>query len=109
MIHDAIDPIDTDGVNVPNYLDKDSDGDTISDLIEGGNYLLDTDFDGVIDAALFADTDTDNDGYHDAANTVPLNSDFNDNPTDKIPDNADDGIPDYIDDDSDDDDCDDKL
>jgi gliding motility-associated-like protein len=117
--HDAaVNPIDTDGDLTSNYKDKDSDGDTISDLIEGGNYKLDLDgdgtlddvdlnFDGVIDAALFADSD--NDGFHDAANKVPLNSDFNNDSSDKIPDNADDGIPDYIDLDSDDDDCDDKY
>ena len=102
----AINPVNTDGVDVPDYLDTDSDGDTISDLIEGGNYLLDANFDGVIDAPII---DSNNDGYHDAANSVPLNSDFNNDSTDKIPDNPDDGKPDYIDDDSDDDDCDDKF
>ena len=117
---DAINPIDTDNDTIPNYLDTDSDGDTISDLIEGGNYRLDLDsngtfetfldlnFDGVIDAAVFADSNY-NDGFHDAANPRPLNSDFNNDSTDKIPDNPDDGKPDYIDEDSDDDVCDDKY
>ena len=115
---DTINPIDTDNDTVPNYLDTDSDGDTISDLIEGGNYRLDLDgdgtlddvdlnFDGVIDAALFTDT-ADNDGFHDAANSVPLNSDFNNDSTDIIPDNDDD-FPDYIDLDSDNDGCADQL
>ena len=35
--HDAaIDPVNTNGIDVPDYLDSDSDGDTIYDLIEGG-------------------------------------------------------------------------
>ena len=103
--HDtAIDPVNTNGVNLPDYLDKDSDGDSIYDLVEGGNYLLDTDFDGVIDAPI---TDSNNDGYHDAANSVPLNSDFNNDSTDIIPDNDD--FPDYIDLDSDNDGCTDQL
>ena len=67
--------------------------------------MLDTDFDGVIDAPI---TDSNNDGYHDAANSVPLNSDFNNDSTDIIPDNDDD-FPDYIDLDSDNDGCTDQL
>ena len=59
----------------------------------------------VIDAPI---TDSNNDGYHDAANSVPLNSDFNNDSTDIIPDNDDD-FSDYIDLDSDNDGCTDQL
>lgn len=51
---------DFDGDNIPNWLDLDSDGDGIVDVIEaGGN---DANADGIIDNPL---NDTDNDGYAD--------------------------------------------
>lgn len=105
--HDtAINPVNTDGIDLPDYLDKDSDGDYIWDVVEGGNYTLDSDQDGVIDASLL--TDVNFDGYHDTANNTPPNSDFNTDSTDIIPDNDDD-FPDYIDTDSDNDGCTDQL
>lgn len=93
--HDAaIAPENTDGDSDADYLDKDSDGDFIWDVVEGGNHDLDLDLNGVIDASLFQDANSD--GYHDNAIKVPLNSDSDDDP-------------DYIDIDSDNDGCPDGL
>ena len=40
----------TDGDDLPDYLDIDSDNDGIQDIVEGGDSDLDTNGDGVIDA-----------------------------------------------------------
>ena len=45
-------PIDTDGDNVPDYRDIDSDNDGIADLIEAGGTDADGDGDGVLDDAI---------------------------------------------------------
>ena len=50
---------------LPDYLDPNSDGDCITDIIEG----WDTDFDGIADTLPFG-SDTDNDGLDDAFDTV---------------------------------------
>ncbi len=78
---------DTDGDLKPDYLDLDSDNDSITDATEAG--YQDQDGDGEIDEF----TDTDSDGYHDGAASdpiTPLDSDS-------------DGVPNYIDLDSDND------
>ena len=68
---------DTDGDGVPDYLDDDSDGDGIPDAVEGTD---DTDGDGIPN---FQDTDSDGDGLSDAEEGTG---------------DADgDGIPDYLD------------
>ena len=85
---------DTDGDGAKNYLDLDSDNDTISDLIESGLGATDTNNDGIGDGA-----DTDRDGivvsvdglpgtWGDANGSTPIDSDG-------------DGIPNYIDPNSD--------
>ena len=60
---DKLDPVDTDGDGVFDFLDADSDGDCIADAIEAGrpNTVeppVDSDFDGIYDAR---DTDSNND------------------------------------------------
>lgn len=50
--------VDTDGDTVPDYLDLDSDNDSIGDLVEGGSGAIDSDDDGVAD---IADVDGDRD------------------------------------------------
>ncbi len=60
---------DSDNDNIPNYLDDDSDGDGISDFIEGAidnpcsDVLPDTDGDSIYD---YLDTDSDDDGVPDS-------------------------------------------
>ncbi len=60
-IDDALEPVDTDGDGMPDYLDIDSDADGIPDAIEGA---VDTDGDGMPD---WRDLDADNDGILDSA------------------------------------------
>lgn len=56
--------LDTDGDNIPNYLDADDDNDGIPDLKEqNGDPALDTDGDGIIDSL---DLDSDGDGLYDS-------------------------------------------
>ncbi len=80
--------VDFDGDGIPNHLDRDADGDGITDTIEGGG--ADTDGDGEIDGF----TDADDDGADDATEESPL----------PLPntDGEDDG-PDFLDRDADDD------
>ncbi len=58
---------DRDQDGVPNYLDRDSDNDGITDLIEAGG--ADTDGDGILDYPTIGDPltmpDVDDDGFHD--------------------------------------------
>ncbi|MEM7231851.1 MAG: hypothetical protein AAF517_06745, partial [Planctomycetota bacterium] len=61
----AIIPVDTDGVGEPDYLDLDSDGDTVPDAIEGH----DDDQDGIADRSP-SGVDSDGDGLDDAFDTV---------------------------------------
>ena len=58
-------PIDTDGDNLPDYTDPNSDDDERNDLIEA----WDLNNDGITDTFL-SNTDTDNDGLDDAFDTV---------------------------------------
>ena len=58
-------PVNTDGADTADYLDTDSDNDTVPDAVEGH----DANFDGVADATP-AGADADNDGLDDAFDTV---------------------------------------
>ncbi len=88
---------DTDGDNVPDHFDLDSDNDGISDLVEAGHNQADTDGNGIIDGlpavfgenGLFSGLET-NDSPTGVANYVPWDFDG-------------DGIPDHDDLDSDND------
>ncbi|MEQ9298624.1 MAG: T9SS type A sorting domain-containing protein [Cyclobacteriaceae bacterium] len=60
--------VDTDGDNIPDYLDSDSDGDGVPDIIEGN----DANRDGVSDIT-FDGTDTDGDGIADIFDTDDAN------------------------------------
>ena len=62
-------PTDFDMDNVPDYLDIDSDNDGITDVIEGGNILADTNMDGFLDSQDANGADTDGDGLVDALDT----------------------------------------
>jgi gliding motility-associated-like protein len=103
--------IDTDKDGIPDFLDLDTDGDGISDAVEG---IIDTDGDGIPN---FRDTDSDNDGIPDAiegtvdtdGDGIPNYLDL-DSDNDGIPDSVEltvdtdgDGIPNYLDLDSDND------
>ncbi len=109
-------PTDTDEDGTPDYIDLDSDGDNISDVIEGGN--LDPDDDGIVgtgtpivdengqpegNTSNPPDTDMDGDPDYqdidaDGDGIVDIYECPDDNP---CVDNDDDGIPDYLDPDSD--------
>jgi hypothetical protein len=94
-IHEGGEDADADGDGVPNYLDTESDGDTINDKIEGGDndpYTLpiDSDGDGIQD---FLDSDSDNNGVSDADEKNPSGSGPGDSDGD--------GTPDYRDTDND--------
>ena len=62
---------DSDGDEVPDYIDIDSDNDGIHDVTESGDGSLDTNGDGAIDANDSGYTDTDNDGMHDVSELTP--------------------------------------
>jgi gliding motility-associated-like protein len=79
---------DTDGDSRPNYLDRDSDNDGITDTREAGG--ADADGDGILDG-VFADSD--NDGLVNAVDGTPL----------PLPDTDGDGRRNYLDRDSDND------
>lgn len=93
-------PVDTDGDQLPDYLDDDSDNDNVPDRIEGHDY----NHDGVADVALLG-SDKDNDGLDDGyEGTTTIDADVNDeldNPADQLPDTDNDGEPDYRDTDDD--------
>ena len=63
----AIVPVNTDAAGNPDYLDLDSDGDGVPDIIEGH----DANMDGIADV-IPAGTDTDNDGLDDNYDTEVL-------------------------------------
>jgi uncharacterized repeat protein (TIGR01451 family) len=87
-------PVDTDGDGADDYVDLDSDNDSISDLEEGGSGATDTNNDGIADGP-----DGDGDGIVDSADGN--DAVFGDS-GDTAPTNTDgDGLPDYIDPDSD--------
>ena len=83
--------LDTDGDGIPDHHDIDSDDDGIFDVIESGNGLLDTNFDGVINSEDDGYSDVDKNGMNDLSEDISLSDDDND------------GIPNYIDLDSDND------
>ncbi len=89
-------PIDTDGDNLPDYLDDDSDNDNVPDRIEGHDY----DRNGIPEVVLIgSDKDDDglDDGYEDA---VVIDIDVNDkinNPINDLPNTDGDSESDYRD------------
>ena len=90
-------PRDTDGDNVPDFRDLDSDNDGIGDLVESGHPgLIDADNDGVVDGP-----DADGDGIQDSADGN--DNQFGDANTPAPKDTDGDGTPDYRDLDSDND------
>ncbi len=95
-------PEDTDGDNLPDYLDEDSDNDGVLDRIEGHDH----DHDGIPEA-LFIGSDKDNDGLDDGyEGAVAIDLDVNDeidDPRNDLPDTDGDGEPDYRDTDDDND------
>ncbi len=98
----GLQPVNRDGVDFPDYLDVDSDNDTIPDAIEGHDH----NHDGIADV-LFIGSDKDNDGLDDGyegseAIDVDVNDEINDPMTD-LPNTDGDPEPDYrdIDDDGD--------
>ncbi|TVZ15105.1 gliding motility-associated C-terminal domain-containing protein [Maribacter sp. MAR_2009_72] len=118
-------PIDTDGDNLPDYLDEDSDNDNVPDIIEGHDYNQDgianvvrigsdKDDDGLDDgfeASIIVDVDV-NDEINDPYNDLP-NTDGDEESDYRDTDDDDDGIAtidedvnlngNYLDDDSDED------
>lgn len=93
-------PEDTDGDDLPDYVDLDSDDDGIPDRIEAHDY----DHDGVADFILIG-SDKDNDGLDDGyEGDRIIDRDVNngmDDPYNDLPDTDGDGIPDYRDADDD--------
>ncbi|RRB02026.1 beta strand repeat-containing protein [Larkinella rosea] len=87
-------PNDADNDGTPNYRDLDSDNDGIKDLYESGISnpgSLDTNGDGVVDAADGAD----NDGIPQTVDGAPATYGDSGNPT--LPDNDTDNTPDFVD------------
>jgi hypothetical protein len=84
---------DTDGDGARDYVDLDSDNDTVSDLLEGGSGATDTNQDGIVDGG-----DTDGDGIRNQTDRLTGFGDAND-PGAVNTDGTD--VPDYIDPDSD--------
>jgi gliding motility-associated-like protein len=95
-------PIDTDGDNLPDYLDEDSDDDNVPDNIEAHDY----DHDGIADVS-FIGSDKDNDGLDDGyEGETTIDLDVNDeisDPYNDLPNTDGDNESDYRDDDDDDD------
>jgi hypothetical protein len=91
-------PPDTDGDGRKDYVDLDSDGDSVPDLWENGNKAADTNGDGFLGSADGA-TDTDNDGIMSPVDGLPNTWGDGSDPAPKDADN--DGTPDYKDLDSD--------
>src|SRR5690606_8825988 len=89
-------PAATDGDGTPDFQDLDSDGDTVSDLIEGGLDAAEVDSDG--DGRIDLSEDTDHDGIQDPADGSP---DYGDGGAAPLPDTDADGTPDVHDIDSD--------
>jgi len=95
-------PVDTDGDNMPDYLDDDSDNDNVPDNIEGH----DQDHDGIADV-LFIGSDKDDDGLDDGyEGYTTIDADVNDeidDPFDNLPNTDGDDESDYRDTNDDDD------
>ncbi|MDO6605437.1 gliding motility-associated C-terminal domain-containing protein [Arenibacter palladensis] len=95
-------PIDTDGDNLPDYLDEDSDNDNVPDRIEGHDH----DHDGIPDV-VYIGSDKDNDGLDDGYEgsttiDIDVNDEIND-PYNDLPNTDGDDEVDYRDTDDDDD------
>jgi hypothetical protein len=88
--------IDTDGDNVPDQRDLDSDNDGINDIREVGNESFDANNDGIVDGS-----DVDNDGIRDIVDGN--DAAFGDNGDADSPDKDNDGVANYRDLDSDND------
>ncbi|HAH24217.1 MAG TPA: hypothetical protein DCL77_10770, partial [Prolixibacteraceae bacterium] len=96
-----IQPVDTDGDGIPDFLDLDSDNDLVPDFIEGH----DADFNGKPDHSAKG-KDKDGDGLDDGYDTVVNDCNVLDNATGSnasMQDFDGDGLPDWRDDDDDDD------
>lgn len=95
-------PVDTDGDNLPDYLDEDSDNDNILDEIEGHDYNQD----GIADVVRIG-SDKDNDGLDDGfEGDIVVDFDVNDeinDPYNDLPNTDGDEESDYRDTDDDDD------
>ncbi|MEH6514271.1 gliding motility-associated C-terminal domain-containing protein [Maribacter arcticus] len=95
-------PIDTDGDNLPDYLDEDSDNDNIFDEIEGHDYNQD----GIADVVRIG-SDKDDDGLDDGfEGSISVDIDVNDeinDPYSQLPNTDGDEESDYRDTDDDDD------
>ncbi|MFH6604819.1 gliding motility-associated C-terminal domain-containing protein [Maribacter algicola] len=83
---DGLDPVNTDGADEPDYLDRDTDNDTVADNNEGNDF----DYDGVPDWA-FTGTDTDGDGLDDGYEGSDVDDGFDvndeiDDPATDLPD-----------------------
>jgi gliding motility-associated-like protein len=93
-------PIDTDGDNVPDYLDLDSDNDGIYDLVESGSNASDSNKNGIIDGTTFGSN-----GLADALETTADNGILNYT----VADSDADGIKNHTELDSDNDVCNDVI
>jgi len=93
-------PPDSDGDGQPDYVDLDSDNDSVSDLVEGGSGATDANNDGVADGPDadgdgIVDSADDNDAqFGETADPGAQNSDGADNPDYLDPDSDNDGTPD---------------
>ena len=98
----GLNPLDTDGDGVPNYIDLDSDNDGIYDLIESGNTTIDANHDGRIDGVS---ADFGSNGLYNILETTVDSGVLNYT----IADTDTNGIPNYLALDSDNDGCTDVL
>ena len=93
-------PVDTDGDNLPDYLDEDTDNDGVPDAIEGHDYNSDA----IADVTLLG-SDKDNDGLDDGyEGNSTIDDDKNDeidDPINDLPNTDNDGESDYRDTDDD--------
>ncbi|MEX0287743.1 MAG: gliding motility-associated C-terminal domain-containing protein [Flavobacteriaceae bacterium] len=83
---DGLNPVNTDGEDEPDYLDDDSDNDTVPDNNEGNDF----NFDGIPDQT-FTGNDTDGDGLDDGYEGSDVNDGFDvndeiDDPANDLPD-----------------------
>ncbi|MDY7395984.1 gliding motility-associated C-terminal domain-containing protein, partial [Aureibaculum sp. 2210JD6-5] len=98
---EGLTPVNTDGIDNPDYLDTDSDNDNVVDSIEGN----DANHDGIPDVTYIG-IDTDEDGLDDAFEGIDNNDGFDvndeiDNPQTDLPDTDGDLLLDYRDTDDD--------
>ena len=97
----GITPVNTDGTDLPDFLDTDSDNDNVPDRIEGN----DANHDGIADVTLL-NSDEDQDGLDDGYEGADTNDGFDvndeiDNPADDMPDTDGTEDADYRDEDDD--------